>query len=194
MEQLARAEARRRIRASAALTYLNETIAATGDSMLRRWNDRVDRPVRVFLPERSRAANYQDVFADAVRSAFGVWEGLRLPVRFDVTADSAGADAYVRWLVQFEGERTGQTNLTWDAQGHVQSGTITLATFDPNGRPMGAADIRVVALHEIGHLLGLDHSPDSADLMFPVTKVRDLSRRDIETARLLYALSPGSLR
>jgi predicted Zn-dependent protease len=51
-----------------------------------------------------------------------------------------------------------------------------------------------VALHEIGHLLGLDHSPDSTDLMFAKAVVRDLSPRDVRTAQLLYDLAPGSLR
>jgi predicted Zn-dependent protease len=49
-------------------------------------------------------------------------------------------------------------------------------------------------MHEVGHLLGLDHSPDSTDLMYPVARVRDLSARDIQSARVLYRLSPGSIR
>jgi predicted Zn-dependent protease len=71
---------------------------------------------------------------------------------------------------------------------------ITLATFDPKGRPMESDDIRVVAVHEVGHLLGLDHSKDSTDIMFPTAKVRALSDRDVRTVILLYQLTPGSLR
>src|SRR5882672_10649602 len=49
MEALARSEARRRIRASAGSTYLNEMLAASGDSMLRRWDNRMSSPVRVWF-------------------------------------------------------------------------------------------------------------------------------------------------
>jgi predicted Zn-dependent protease len=51
-----------------------------------------------------------------------------------------------------------------------------------------------VATHEVGHLLGLDHSKDSTDIMYPTAKVRELSDRDARTVILLYQLVPGSLR
>lgn len=192
LELVARAETRRQIRASAGLTYLNEIVAASGDSMLHRWDNRVSRPVRVHLAS-GRAANYQPAFLDAVREAFRAWEAV-VPVRFDLSADSASAEVRLFWRVQFEIERTGQTDLEWDDNGHITGGVLTLATFDPQGQPMGRDEVRLVALHEVGHLVGLDHSPDSTDVMFPVATVRELSRRDIETARLLYRLAPGSLR
>jgi hypothetical protein len=194
MEQVGRADLRRQIRASAGRTYLNEIVAASADSMLHRWDDRQRRPVRVYLPTTSRTANFQPVFLESVRAAFRAWSDVGLPVSFDLSADSATAEVRFRWRVQFEEERTGQTDLEWDGDGRVLGADVILATFDPDGRPMHAEGMRVVALHEIGHVLGLDHSPDDGDLMHPVAKVGRLSRRDEETARLLYRLTPGSLR
>ena len=153
---------------------------------------RTEQTVRVHLAP-ARAANFQPAFLDAVRGAVLAWEEV-VPVRFDVAADSADAEVRFGWRVQFEIDRTGQTDLVWDTAGHIEGGVVTLATFDPDGQPMGPEEIRLVALHEIGHLLGLDHSPDSGDVMFPVATVGRLSRRDIETARLLYRLAPGSIR
>ena len=190
---LARSETRRRIRASAGLTYLNQVVAATGDSMLHRWDDRLHRPVRVYLATGT-AANFQPAFLGAVRDAFQRWQEAGVPVRWDLAADSAAAEVRFKWKVQFEEERTGQTDLTWDQDGHLQTAIVTLATFDPKGHPLGPDEVRVIALHEIGHLIGLDHSSDTTDIMYPVTKVRDLSPRDIQTAVLLYDLAPGSIR
>ena len=193
IELLARSETRRRIRSSGSSTYLGEMIAESGDSMLRRWENRQQSPIRVYFAS-TNAANFKPAFLDAIRSAFGEWTNVGVPVRFDFGADSTNAEVTVKWRIQFEIERTGQTDVTWDQNGQIQSAVITLATFDPKGRPMEPDDIRVVATHEVGHLLGLDHSNDSTDIMFPTAKVRELSDRDARTVMLLYQLTPGSLR
>src|SRR2546421_436351 len=190
---LARSEIRRRIRASAGSTYLNEIVAASTDSILHRWDSRVSPPVRVYFPPTT-VANFQPAFLDAVRSAFQRWQEAGVPVRFNLDADSSSAEVRVQWRIQFEGERSGQTDLQWDDDGHLTGGVVTLATFDAKGQPFAPDDVRVLALHEIGHLIGLDHSPDPGDIMYAQPNVRDLSPRDIRTASLLYDLAPGALR
>ena len=192
IELLARSETRRRIRSSGSSTYLGEMLEG-GDSTLRRWENRTTAPIHVWFAP-THAANFQPAFIDAIKSAFGQWTNAGVPVRFDFAGDSTDAEVTVKWRIQFEIERTGQTDVTWDENGHIQGATITLATFDPKGRPMDPNDIRIVATHEVGHLLGLDHSKDSTDIMFPTAKVRDLSDRDVRTVMLLYQLTPGSLR
>jgi len=193
IELLARSETRRRIRSSGTTTYIGEMLEVSGDSMLRRWENRQTAPIRVWFAP-THAANFQPAFIDAIKRGFGIWTSAGVPVRFEFDGDSTNAEVTVKWRIQFEIERTGQTDVTWDEDGHIQSATVTLATFDPKGRPMELEDIRVVATHEIGHVLGLDHSKDSTDIMFSTTKVHELSDRDVRTVLFLYQLTPGSLR
>src|SRR5438309_1931187 len=81
MDALARSETRRRVRASAGVTYLNEIVAASQDSMLHRWDNRGRNPVRVYVTPGT-VANFQPGFVDAIRGAFAEWGTTGVPVRF----------------------------------------------------------------------------------------------------------------
>ncbi|KAE8697518.1 putative Squamosa promoter-binding-like protein 10 [Hibiscus syriacus] len=58
-----------------------------------------------------------------------------------------------------------------------------------------AVDLESVALHEIGHLLGLAHSPVKSAVMYPSLKPRekkvDLSMDDIQGVQSLYGSNPN---
>src|SRR5205809_1010409 len=99
MELMARSETRRRIRSSGSSTYLGEMLEASGDSMLRRWENRTTSPIRVWFAP-THAAMFQPAFLDAIRAAFGQWTGAGVPVRFDFDGDSTNAEVIVtcgRW-------------------------------------------------------------------------------------------------
>src|SRR5260370_5224851 len=85
---LARSELRRRIRASAQLTYFNDIVAASTDSALHRWDGRMQSAVRVYLAS-SVVANFQPGFLDAVRTAFERWEQTGVALAVILAAASA---------------------------------------------------------------------------------------------------------
>lgn len=174
-------------------TYLSAMLAA-GDSLIRRWPERVERPIRVYLPEPA-IAGYSVAMGHAVENAFARWERVGgIPVSFAMVRDSTDVDVRVRWVESFQFERAGQADIVWDRRGWIVRGTLTLATHTYRGHQLSADAVQTVALHEIGHLLGLGHSDDPRDVMFASTEVHDLTLRDRQTAQLLYALPPGSLR
>ena len=185
-----RAAVRKRIADSD--TYLG-FVLAEDDSVLKRWQDRTISMLTIHVGSNPDG-NPTEGLEDAVRRAFSRWERVgAIPVQFRAIRDSASAEVHVQWIRSFPMVRSGQAEAFWDVNGWIRKGILTLATHDLRGRPIDADLLYTVALHEIGHLLGLGHSDDPGDLMFPVTTVSDLTARDRRSARLLYALPPGSV-
>ena len=166
----------------------------SGGSVLKRWPDRRTRPLTVFLPHGT-VDGYVPELREAARAAFMRWERVaQIPVRFEFVPDSTAADVRVSWIRNFPIRRAGQADITWNRSGWIVSGHLTLATHTASGFRLSRDAVHTVALHEIGHLLGLGHSDDAADVMYASTEVHDITARDRATARLLYAVPPGSLR
>jgi hypothetical protein len=132
--------------------------------------------------------------AGYVREAIDKWEGAGAGVLFAPTADTLAADILVHWIDHFDFDRAGQTDLTWDQAGRVRKAAILLALRTNTGIPLPDPALLTVAVHEVGHAIGLPHSPDTNDVMFPATQTGNLSDRDRRTVQVLYQLPPGPVR
>jgi hypothetical protein len=153
------------------------------------------RGVTVYLGAGGSVAGCTPEKREAARQAFVRWERVAaIPVRFEFVNDSATALVRVRWIERFPIRRAGQADITWNRGGWIIRGTLTLATRTHDGTSLSDDAVYTVALHEIGHLLGLGHSDDPHDVMYPTTEVHDITARDRHTARLLYSVPPGSVR
>jgi hypothetical protein len=187
------ARVRDQLRHSEGGTYIGEVIAAH-DSALTRWPSRVGNPLRVWVQHAPNIDGWQSEFGAQVNTAFESWMAVGLPVRFEFVRDSARADVHVTWVDRFKEPISGKTLWGRDDRFWIVNADIILAVRHQNGDPLDAPQMRAIALHEVGHLLGLDHTADTGNIMAPRVRVRELSAADLATARLLYALPPGSLR
>ena len=185
-----RAEIRRRLAERGADTYIGD-ILAEHDSSLSRWPDRNGKPISVWVQDTSTIVGWKSTFVDDVQDAFQEWDALNLPVRFTFTNDSAAADVHVTFIDHFDEAISGRTRWARDDDWYITDADIVLAVNHHGGPMLDDDAMHAITLHEVGHLIGLDHTKDPWSVMAPKVRVRTLSRADRATARLVYTLPPG---
>ena len=187
-------EVRRRLQLSEAGTYLGAMLAQL-DSNLYRWPDRVADPIRVWVDPHPPLADWSERNPSIVRAAFREWEQTGIPVRFSFVVNAGDADVTVTWVEKFEADRIGHTRWIHDQHRWMSPGSsITLALRHPTAGPVPEEMMAGVARHEIGHVLGVPHSPTNGDIMYAQLTQSKLSNADRATVRLLYSVPAGSIR
>lgn len=175
-------------------TYILDMLSVQGFEVVR-WPEHLNTPLRVWIADGSRLPGWRPTFPAMVRSAFTEWSSLGIPLRVVFVADSAGAEIRVRWVEHFDADVSGRTTWQYDDAGRIHAGRTTLSTRRADGAGRTDVQLRAIALHEVGHALGLQHAEgDPTSIMAPRVDVFELSSADRATARLLYSLPPGRLQ
>lgn len=189
----ARAEIRRRIEEGSEGTYIAD-ILADHDSSLARWPERLERPITVWIQPLSLVKGWKPSYVRLAREAFEDWEATGIPVSFRFVPDSARAEVHLAWVDRFKDPISGRTLWARDDDWWILDGSISIAMHHRSGVPLDAPAIKAITLHEVGHLIGLDHTRDQGTIMTPRVRVRALTLQDKATARLLYTLPAGAVR
>jgi predicted Zn-dependent protease len=170
---------------------LAELPVAAGPGVRATWSDVAHSPLGVWIQQDDADDGARTDALRGVSSALDAWSRVT-PIRFEITADSARADVRVLWRHQLSDPATGTrvnglTRYTVSTASHITGADVFIALRRANGRALSTGAVEAIALHELGHVIGLGHSRDSSDVMFPTVQVRGLSRADIAATRPLYS-------
>jgi hypothetical protein len=184
------AEISRLLAEASGATYMDAILTAR-DGNVARWVERRRDPVTVWIQPTTTLRDFWPDFRDRARDAFYTWAASGVPMRFLFVDDSSQAEVHVVWVDRFNDSAAGKTFWARDTNWWIVGADIQIALHRPTGEAYDQQMIRTIALHEVGHLIGLDHSPNPDDIMSPRVHVMSLSAADLRTAALIYKLPPG---
>jgi tetratricopeptide (TPR) repeat protein len=153
-------------------------------------------PLRIYLAPGDGVYAYQPNFEGILRQAFTDWQEISAGrIKFAFTNDPKQADIECSWTSDARkfsnSAEAGETRVYTNHVG-ITRGTVKLLTvpLSPD-LPLTDNRLRVICLHEIGHVLGLaGHTTNPDDIMFYSSSIvdrhRDLSVRDGNTIIHLY--------
>ena len=172
-------------------TYLNGSIK---NGNIMRWSI---NPLIVYIaPMKFYSKPGEDAkFRKMVLDAFSVWSAASGgKLNFRVTNVLLESNINVDWK-RVDRHALGHCYFNWDNAGRLYGAEVSIGLTDGRIHQQYDSDIEVyhTILHEVGHALGLGHSPYKQDIMYTPHQygVAALSPNDKYSIQWLYRLPAG---
>jgi len=127
-------------------------------------------PLKVYVKE-TNSKDYNSSYKEYVDYAFSVWQKADKRIEYTYTNNTRNADiefVFVENLgKKYEENYLGLTEYDTSRENEIEFSKVQISLLKFGKEKISAGEIKATIIHELGHALGLGHSDNEKDIMYP---------------------------
>ena len=170
------------------------------------WNGKYwyesDYPLEVYV-KKSFSKYFKSKFLKYIDYAFSIWVAADKRIKFQYVDTESDADIIISFennlMDKYDENYLGLTDYKLGENNRIICSAVEIGMLKFDREVISDGEVKATILHEIGHALGLGHSDNEIDLMYPYISPEstdamsfiELSRGDIKAVQSLINLGFG---